>query len=135
MSDHGAAAWMPGVLSRAVSESTIGMAIHVVTARPVLLLERLAAAIQALEVLTWRFSSDGIYITSTEPEWEGRGWLRPRVEELGLTLSIVRPQGGAVDRETYAELHGRAVTLLIGHFGTYFDQLVLQPEPGPDDVL
>jgi hypothetical protein len=32
------------------------MALHVVTARPKLLLERLAAAIQAMDLLTWKFS-------------------------------------------------------------------------------
>lgn len=111
------------------------MALHILTARPKLLLERLAAAIQAMEVLSWKFSSDGVYVTPTDPEWEGRAWLRPRVDDAGLTFSIVRPQGGAVDRETYAELHGRAVTLLLAHLGPYFDQLIATPEPGPDDVL
>ena len=111
------------------------MALHVVTARPKLLLERLAAAIQAMDLLTWKFSSDGVYITPTSPEWEGRGWLRPRVEEAGLIFSIVRPQGGAVDPDTNAELHGQAVTLLLAHFGPYFDQLIVSPEPGPDDVI
>lgn len=111
------------------------MALHVLTPRPKLLLERLAAAIQAMDVLTWKFSSDGVYITPSDPEWEGRAWLRPRIDEAGLIISIVRPQGGAVDRDTYAELHGRAVTLLVADFGTYFEQLIVLPEPGADDVV
>jgi hypothetical protein len=27
------------------------------------------------------------------------------------------------------------VTLLLAHFGPYFDQLIVSPEPGPDDVI
>ena len=110
------------------------MAIIVSTASPYTLLSAIKLAIDARNIETWEYDSDGDFIHSP-PQWKGKAWLRPVVQESRLILRIMTPQGTHMSRTVYAVYHGRFIEMLLTHFDTSFSRADASALPELGDIV
>lgn len=93
--------------------------IRVNTAQPTALLASIKRAIDARQVETWSYDSDGDF-THTPAQWTKKAWLRPTVLSGCLVLNILNPKGITLSKEIYGVYHGRFIEMLLAHFDDDF---------------
>ena len=95
------------------------MAIHFTTSNPSALLTALKAAVNAKQIETWAYDSDGDF-THTPPQWKNEAWLRPSVGTGVLTFNFIARNNVKTSKEVYAVYHGRFIETMLAHFDNMF---------------
>lgn len=95
------------------------MAIIVTTDKPRALLKAIKAQIDAGEIETWVYDSDGDF-THAPKQWVHKAWLRAATETGELVFTIIPPENTKMSRTVYAVYHGRFVEMLLTHFDLQF---------------
>jgi hypothetical protein len=110
------------------------MAITITTSSPQKLLDSIKAAIADEKIKTWSVDDDGDF-THTAQQWRYRAWLRPRVSNGKLRLTIMAPKDTAMSKATYAIYHGRFIESVLSHFDDQVDSLHASPMPEDGDII
>jgi hypothetical protein len=110
------------------------MAILVEADKARALLAAVKAEIDAGNVTTWEYDSDGDF-THSPPQWRHKAWLRPVIEPGKIIFKILTPKGQKMSRAVYAVYHGRFAEMLLTHFDVRFDQIIATALPSHGDVL
>ncbi len=95
------------------------MAVKVRCDAPQILLDEIKASIRSGSIETWQLDSDGDFTHAPE-QWRLMAWLRPRIEDDKLVLTILAPKNTQMSRTVYAVYHGRFIEMLLTHFDQKF---------------
>ncbi len=104
------------------------MAVRIYCDNPIELLEAIRIAMDAGRITTWEYDKHG-YFLHTPAQWKYLAWLKPRVLEDQLLLTILPPRRKAVSRSVYAVYHGRFIEMMLAHFDRRFKQAVATALP------
>lgn len=91
------------------------MAVIVKTLDPASLLTNIKKAIDAKEIQTWSYDSDGDF-THTPEQWQFRAWLRPKQVNGELQFGFIGNENVVTTKLIYAVFHGRFAEMLLNHF-------------------
>jgi hypothetical protein len=91
------------------------MALTVKTPQPAQLLAKIKKAIDDKKIDTWSYDPDGDF-THNPPQWKGKAWLKPKIEQGELTFGILGQKDVQMLREVYGVYHGRFIEMLLVHF-------------------
>ena len=110
------------------------MAIIVTTEKPRALLKSIKAQIDAGDIETWIYDSDGDF-THAPKQWIQKAWLRPSVETGELVFRIISPANTKMSRTVYAVYHGRFIEMLLTHFDLKFTMAEATALPDRGDLV
>lgn len=114
------------------------MALYFVTEQPRALLEAFDARVRQTEprgrIDAWTRSDDGALYTHSSDEWNGKSWLKPRVDEGRLTFNIIRPADRYVSVKTYAFFFGQMIETFTGQLDLNFDSVEVTPRCTDGDL-
>jgi len=108
--------------------------ITVYTKGPSILLGLIKGSIDKGHITTWSYDSDGDF-THTPPQWKGKAWLSPSIENGVLLFSIISQNGIPLTTEYYAVYHGRFIEMLLAHFDKLFTSASATAIPTSSDRL
>lgn len=95
------------------------MTIIVKTSNPAGLLKKIKKAIDDNEVRSWSYDKDGDF-THDSAQWSKKAWLRPKMEDEELRLTIIKPKDTKISSQVYGLYHGRFIDMLLTHFDSQF---------------
>ncbi len=98
------------------------MALYVHTSKPRTLLAAIRKAIDNGKVTTWSYDRDGDFIHD-RPQWRGRAWLRPSVQDGMLRFGLFGQRGTPMAKAVYGVYHGRFMEMLLMHFDGMFSNI------------
>lgn len=110
------------------------MAVHLKTKNPSLLLKKIKQAIDEKKIDTWSFDADGDF-THTPDQWKYEAWLRPRIREGELLLSILGQKTKKMSKATYGVYHGRFIEMVLTHFDSEIGSASASSMPEVEDHI
>jgi hypothetical protein len=110
------------------------MAITVSTSQPSALLNNIKKQIEEKKIRTWAFDKDGDF-THTPEQWANKAWLRPKILNGKLLLTIIPPQNTKLSSEVYAVYHGRFIEMLLEHVDQHFQSASASAMPEQGDIV
>lgn len=91
------------------------MAVRAYSADPERLMRSIRKKISDGGIKTWSIDEDGD-LMHTPVQWEGKAWMRPRIQEERIVFNILGNKGAIMTKAIYAVYHGRLIEMLLTHF-------------------
>lgn len=110
------------------------MAIIVTTADPRGLVAAIKSGIDANDIKSWGYDSDGDF-SHVGAEWIARAWLRPSYQVNEVVFKILTPKSSTMSKPTYGLYHGRFIEMLLTHFDLQFSRAVASAMPERGDII
>lgn len=83
---------------------------------------------------TWEIDSDGD-LTHTPYQWKGEAWLRHYFVDSELIFGIVARRDKKMSKVIYGLYHGRFVEMLLTHFDTQIEGIIISSMPEEYDLI
>jgi len=103
------------------------MALIIKTNDPSGLLSAIKKAIDDKKIDTWSYDDDNDF--SHVQQWQGKAWLRPKLNTGSLQFGILGQDNIPLTRVLYAVYNGRFSEMLVSHFPNLISEIIISPQP------
>ena len=104
------------------------MAIYINTDNPQRFVRRIRELVREDEISAWALDEDNDF-THTSPQWGGRAWIHPVIEEDRVVFAIIGSLSEPITRLIYSIYMGRFLECLLMHMDRYFISAKISSRP------
>ena len=102
------------------------MAIYIKTANPKGLLDDIKQSIGNKVIQTWIEDEEGDF--THDSQWKNKAWFHPQIKNGQLAFGLVGRKDESMTKLIYGIYHGRFSEMLLTHFDSSIEELLLTPK-------